>query len=109
MQTGQAREMRGSLSFITGTAVCGTARTVVWEDGAGNRASYPMPRRSLDRSGALLYPQPGGCLVGQGPAEVGRVAGRAFRGFEERRQSGKRLALGKLLRVAQAGHGEPGL
>src|SRR6266487_3988055 len=41
-QTGQAREMHGSLSLITGTAGCGTACPVVWEDGAGDRASYPI-------------------------------------------------------------------
>src|SRR5712692_2823453 len=75
----------------------------------GILAFFIAVRRSLDRSEALLYPQPGGSLVGQGPAEIGRITGRAFRGFEERRQSGKRLALGKLLRAAQAGHGEPGL
>ena len=28
--------------MLTGTAVYGTVRTVVWEDGGGNPASYPM-------------------------------------------------------------------
>src|SRR2546427_3332332 len=79
------------------------------EKSPGIRAFFISVRRSLDRSEALLYPQPGGSLVGQGPAEIGRIAGRAFGGFEERRQSGERLALGKLLRAAQARHGEPGL
>jgi len=27
---------------MTGTAVYGTVRTVVWEDGGGNPASYPI-------------------------------------------------------------------
>ena len=29
--------------MLTGTAVYGTVRTVVWEDGGGNPASYPIP------------------------------------------------------------------
>ena len=29
---------------MTGTAVYGTVRTVVWEDGGSNSASYPIPQ-----------------------------------------------------------------
>ena len=30
--------------MLTGTAVYGTVRTVVWEDGGSNPASYPIPQ-----------------------------------------------------------------
>jgi hypothetical protein len=33
------------------TAVCGTACTVVWEDGGGNPASYPIPALTIGAGG----------------------------------------------------------
>ena len=34
--------------MLTGTAVYGTVRTVVWEDGGSNPASYPILRDSVE-------------------------------------------------------------
>ena len=40
--------------MLTGTAVYGTVRTVVWEDGGGNPASYPMcARHGVRRESAV--------------------------------------------------------
>src|SRR5713101_2807849 len=69
---------------------------------------YFSPPISRQERGASIS-SAGGMLDRPGSCQGRSRSGRAFRGFEERRQSGKRLALGKLLRVAQAGHGEPGL
>jgi len=32
--------------MLTGTAVYGTVRTVVWEDGGGDPASYPIEKNA---------------------------------------------------------------
>jgi len=37
--------------MLAGTAVYGTVRTVVWEDGGGDPASYPIVNRKLHLSG----------------------------------------------------------
>jgi len=40
---------------MTGTAVYGTVRTVVWEDGGGNPASYPIMDLPLHYSISLSH------------------------------------------------------
>jgi len=42
--------------MLTGTAVYGTVRTVVWEDGGGDPASYPIDAvNSVDVKQTILY------------------------------------------------------
>ena len=40
--------------MLTGTAVYGTVRTVVWEDGGSNPASYPIVHELLAVSQPLV-------------------------------------------------------
>ena len=40
---------------MTGTAVYGTVRTVVWEDGGGNPASYPIFNSVSNSFGNVLH------------------------------------------------------
>jgi hypothetical protein len=40
--------------MLAGTAVYGTVRTVVWEDGGGDPASYPIVRTYARQSNSAL-------------------------------------------------------
>jgi hypothetical protein len=60
----RAPEMEIASSILTGTALYGTVRRVVWEDGGSNPASYPIPP----------HPHPGPPLEGEG--ERAGVGGR---------------------------------